>query len=237
MTRTRNNGATKALMVLPLAALAAAAPAAAHAGAGQRVWTTVSVQGRAGRASPWRWRADSLARTRDGAGTLDLLAQRVMLTRDLTRRSAVGFGYLYGASFPAAGPLSERRLVQQYAWTGGSDWRVSLRSRLEERFVTGHGAVRLRVRQQVRVSWPLTRTLRGVVSEELLVQANSTGRTPRGFDSNIAFLGVGRRLSPRTWLELGYVNVLARGAAGSNRLGHVVSATLVVSLRQGNNAQ
>jgi hypothetical protein len=229
MTGTRSSGAKTALMVLPLAVLAAA-PAAAQGGPALRVWTALSVQGRAGRASPWRWRADSLARTRDGTGTLDFLAEWAMVTRDLTRRSSAGFGYAYGAAFPDTGTVREHRFVEQYAWSAGDDWRVSLRSRLEERFVTGQAAVLLRVRQQARLSWPLTQTLRGLVSEEILLQANSAGRASRGLDSNRVSVGVGRLLTPRSWLELAYVDVYSRGAAGRSQHRHVVSATLVVSL-------
>jgi hypothetical protein len=229
MTRTRDSGAKPARMVLLLAALAAAAPAAAQTGPALRVWTAVSVQGRAAHASPWRCRADSLTRTRDGAGALEFLGEWVMLTRDLTRRSGVGLGYAYGVAFPDAGTLREHRLVEQYAWSGGGTWRVSFRSRLEERFVTGHETVLLRFRQQAHVSWPLTRTLRGVFSEELFLQANSAGQASRGFESNRVAVGVGRLLTSRTWLDLGCVSVYSRGAAGRNRHSHVVSATPVVS--------
>ena len=115
-----------------------------------------------------------------------------MVTRDLTRRSSAGIGYAYGAGFPDAGSLREHRFVQQYAWSGGASRRVSLRSRMEERFVTGHDAMLLRVRQQVRVTWPLAATGRaaGSGSEEVFVQANSTALAPRGFDSNRVFVGV-----------------------------------------------
>jgi hypothetical protein len=230
MTRRRSSGAKTTRMALAVAALATATSAGAQTGPDLRLWTTVTVQGRAAHASPWRWRADSLARTRGGAGTLDFLAEWVMVTRDLTQRSGAGLGYAYGVAFPEAGELREHRLVEQYTWSGGGDWRVSLRSRLEERFVTGQEAVRLRVRQQARVSWPLTRRLRGTVSEELLLQANSAGQASRGFDSNRVSVSVGRLLTPRSWLELGYVNVYSRGAPGRRRSSHVVSVALAVSL-------
>jgi hypothetical protein len=80
------------------------------------------------------------------------------------------------------------------------------------------------------VSWPLTRRLRGTVSEELLLQANSAGQASRGFDSNRVSVSVGRLLTPRSWLELGYVNVYSRGAPGRRRSSHVVSVALAVSL-------
>jgi hypothetical protein len=217
-------------VALFLVILGAASPAAGQAENDLRLWTAVSVQSRMGVDSPWRWTSDSLVRARNGTGTLDFLAQRVMVTRDLTRRSGAGIGYAYGAGFPDAGSLREHRFVQQYTWSAGVRRRLSLRSRLEERFITGHDAMALRVRQQVRVTWPLGAggRLQGVASEELFVQVNSTARALRGFDSNRLFVGIARTLTAETWTEIGYVNVYSRG--GSSRRSHVVSATLVMSL-------
>jgi len=217
--------------VLFFAALDAAAPAAAQTETDQRAWTAVSVQGRVSAGSPWRWASDSLVRARDGAGTLDLLAERVIVTRDLTWRSSAGIGYAYGAGFPDGGSLREHRFVQQYAWSTGVTWGVSLKSRLEERVITGQDAVQFRVRQQVRVTWPLVarRGLLGVASEELLVRTNSTASAPRGVDSNRMSLGVRRTLTPRTGVEMAYVNVYWRDTQDRRRRSHVMSATLAVS--------
>jgi Protein of unknown function (DUF2490) len=227
------NGQAAAAIVLCLAAAGLAAPAAGQTAPDVRTWTAVSVQGRAATNSPWRWTSDSLVRARDGAGTLDFLAERVMVTRDVARRSSVGVGYAYGEGFPDAGSLREHRFVQQYAWSGnGVGRRLSLRTRVEERFVTGQDAMLLRVRQQARITWPLRprQRLRGVASEELFVRANSPKLTPRGFDSNRVFVGVARSLTPRSSVEIGYLNVLWRSASGDYRRSHVMSATLAVGL-------
>jgi Protein of unknown function (DUF2490) len=232
MTRTTHGGprAIPMALLIVIVALGGAAPAAAQVETDMRVWTAASVQGRVGAEAPWRWVSDSLVRTRNGAGKLDFLAERVMVTRDLTRRANAGIGYAFGAGFPDAGSLREHRLIQQYAWSGGAGPRVSLKSRLEERFLTGHPAMRLRLREQVRVTWPLAGGLQGVVSDEVFLQVNSTAQAPRGFESNRVFVGVGRRLTGRSMLEFGYMNVISRGAARLNQHSHIMSATWVVSL-------
>lgn len=232
MTWMRNGGASAALAIVFFVALGAAAPAAGQTETDQRVWTAVSVRGRVGAGSPWQWASESLVRVRDGVGTLDFLAEKVMVTRDLTRRSGAGIGYAYGTGYPDAGSLREHRFVQQYTWSGGVNPRVSLKSRLEERFVTGHHAMLLRARQQVRVTWRLGARgrLQGVASEEFLVQANSTARSPRGFDSNRMFMGIAWTLTARIGVETGYVNVYSRGGSSRNRRSHVLSATLLVSM-------
>jgi hypothetical protein len=225
-------GGNAARAVLFVLALGVPVPVAAQTEPEPRVWTALSVQGRMGSDSPWRWAADSLVRTRNGAGTMDFVAEWVSVSRDLTGRSSAGIGYAYGAGFPDAGSVREHRFVQQYTWSTGGTWRVSFRSRLEERFVTGHGAVLIRMRQQVRATWPLATRgrLRGVVSEEVLVKANSTARTARGFDSNRVFVGIARPVTAQSGMEVGYVNVYWPGGASGRRRSHVLSATLVVSL-------
>ena len=231
MTRKQNGGWKAMPVVWFLTALGAAAPAAGQAPTEPRIWTNVQTQGRFEASSAWRWTSDSIMRTRDGAGALDFLAERIVVTRELTRRSSVGVGYAYGAGFPDAGSLREHRFVQQYAWSGGVRRRVSLKSRVEERFVTGHASMLLRARQQVRVTWPLAtrRGLQGVTSNELFVRTTASTPASWGFDSNRMFVGIARTLTPRTGMEIGYTNVYSHGASG-NRTSHIMSVMLVVAL-------
>ena len=231
MTQMQKVGANWAHAVLFFVALGVAVPTSAQTGTEPRVWTAVSVQGRVGRDSPWRWAADSLVRTRNGARTRDSMAEWLSVSRDLTRRSSVGVGYVYGATFPDSRSLREQRLVQQYTWSTGVDWRMSFRTQLEERFVSGHDAVLMRMRQQVRATWPLAErgALRGVVSGDVFVKANSTARAARGFDSSQVFVGIARKVTERYRVEVGYVNVYSPGASIGKRHSHVMSATLVVS--------
>jgi Protein of unknown function (DUF2490) len=218
--------------VLLFGALDAAVPAAAQTATEPRLWMEVSVRGRVGSDSPWRWAADSLVRTRNGAGTMDFMAEWVSVNRDLTRRSAAGIGYAFVAGFPDTGSLREHRFVQQYAWRADTAGRMSFRTQLEERLVSGHDAMLVRVRQRLRATWPLAPrgTLRAVVSEEVFIQVNSTARAARGFDSNQAFVGIGRKVTAQSGVEIGYMNVYSPDAPSRTRHGHVMSATLVVSL-------
>lgn len=225
-------GKARITLVIPIVlALSAAAPAAGQSETDRGMWTDISVQGRMGDSS-WRWKFDSTVRARDDASTLDLLAGRVMVTRDLTRRSGAGIGYAYGAGFPHRSVLREHQFIQQYVWSTGAAWRVSLNSRLEERFVTGHDAVLLRWRQRARVTWPLGASgrLHGVAAGELSATTNSTARTPRGFEADQVLVGIGRTLTTHTDVEIGYVNVYSRGGSSRSRHTHVVSATLGMSL-------
>ena len=232
MNREQQKTVVAAMLMLPLFVfIGAAEPALGQTTTDERVWTAVSVQGRVGTDSPWRWTSESLVRSRDGGSTLDFLAEQVMVTRSLTRQTAVGIGYAYLWAFPQNGSLREHRFVQQYTWTHGVNLRTSVRSRVEERFVTGHPAL-LRARQQVRLTWPLAArgALQAVASEELFLQTGFTALTPPGLDSNHVFVGVRRTLTRRSAMEIGYVNVYTRTGPNRHLRSHVMSATLAVGL-------
>lgn len=79
--------------------------------------------------------------------------------------------------------------------------------------------------------WPLaTRSgLRGVVSDELFVQASSATPASFGFDSNRMFMGIARPLTPHSTMEMGYMNVYVH-RAGGNRTSHIMSVTVLVVL-------
>jgi hypothetical protein len=235
MTRMWNRRVVAMLAALWLANPGAAAPAAAQTDArpraDARVWTEVFVQGRVDPGSSWRWTSEAFVRTRDGAGTLDFLGERVIVIRDVTPRSAAGVGYAYGSGFPNAGPVREHRIVQQYVWSAGGHRRVALKSQLEERFIAGRGVPVVRARQQVRVLWPLAAhgKVRGVFSEDVFLQVNSTSRAARGFDGNLIFLGLNRRVTPRSAFEIGYLNIAWRPGSSPSR-SHVLAAALMVSM-------
>src|SRR5262245_54894772 len=97
MTRMQSGGANAVRAALSVLALMVGVPAAAQTDSELRVWTAVSVRGQVSADSPWRWTADSLVRTRGGAGSIDFLGEWVSVSRDLTRRSSVGVGYIYCA--------------------------------------------------------------------------------------------------------------------------------------------
>ncbi len=224
------NGGRNRLAVVVVATWLVAVPATAQTVIDERVWTGLSLQGRLRPESPWRWISDSMVRSRDGAATLDALLERVVVTRDLTRRANLGFGYLFGVGFPAGGTIHEHALVQQYAWNGGGRRRVALKTRFEERFISGQDDVVLRARQLARVSWPLVSRgrLRGVASGELFVQLNDSSRIPAGFEQNRAFVGVARQVSRESAVEIGYLNVYARTGPDRTQMSHVMSAALAV---------
>jgi hypothetical protein len=244
MTRERWDGRW-ALFALVLT-LALSASAAAHAqtppaqtppaqtASDEAVWTTVSMRGQLTEAGSWAWSADTLVRSRDGVNTLDFLFQRVMVTGGVGEHATAGIAYAFGAGFLETGTLFEHRIAQQLTWASGRRTRVSLRNLLEERFISGRTSVLLRAREQVKVAWPLASRgrLAAIVSDEVLVQADARRVSTPVLDGNRLFVGVGRRLTPRSAMEVGYLNALVRSGSHGYRRSHVLSASLAATLQR-----
>ena len=193
----------------------------------ERLWTNVSVQERSGTESPWRWAGEFVLRTRDGVDDLDVLVGRGIIGYDLTDRSSGGVGFAVIPSFPVAGgTVLEKRLFQQYLWSGrGLGGSVTLRTRLEQRWTEGNTGLAWRVRQQVRFSRPFALRSRfsWVGTEEIHFHTNDTARYDRGFDQNRVFGGISRTVKENVRVEIGYLNQYSHSVTGPNRMNHILS--------------
>lgn len=233
MTRERWDGRGVVIALVLTLALSGAAPALAQTPSAQTesdaaVWTALSMRGHLTETGSWRWSADRLARSRDGVNTLDFLFGAVTLTRRVGEHATIGFAYAFGAGFRETGTLLEHRAAQQLTWAYRRRTRLSLRNLLEERFISGPDSVLLRAREQVKVAWPLVSRgpLTGIVSDEVLVQADARRVSMAVLDGHRLFVGVARRLTPRSAMEVGYLNVLARAGSHGLRRSHVLSLSL-----------
>lgn len=237
MTRERWDGGGVVFGLVLVLALVGAAPALAQTPAAQTrtdeaVWTALSMRGQLTETGSWRWSADTFARSRDGVHTLDVLFEYVMVTHGVGEHATIGFAYAFGAGFLDTGTLLEHRAAQQLTWAYGRRTRASLRNLVEERFMSGRDSVLLRVREQAKVAWPLLSRgrLTGILSDEVFVQADARRVSTAVLDGNRLVIGIGRRLTPRSAMEVGYVNVLARAGSNGHRRSHVLSLSLAATL-------
>jgi hypothetical protein len=210
------------LAIAAMSMLGLAKPAHAQTVTDERVWLSLSLQGRHGD-GPWRWSFDSGLRTRGGAGTLDLLLARAGVGRDLSPLASLWAGYATSGSVPDAGGVTvEQRVFQQFLWAARRGaLSASLRTRLEQRFTEGNSGVAVRLRQQLRLAHPIGASRFSLVGwDELFVHLNDTSRFPRGVDQNRAFVGVSHPAGS-TRVEVGYLNQMI--VAGTpDRMNHIV---------------
>ena len=202
------------------------APAVAQITTDERVWTNLSLQERQGTESPWRWSAEFSLRTRQGVEEVDVFVMRGLMGYDLTDRSSASVGFGLIPSFPTTGgTLLEKRLFEQYLWSGHSlGGSLALRTRFEQRWAEANSGLVWRLRQQVRYTRPMAPGSRYFLigSEEILVHANETSRYVQGLEQNRAFGGIARTISERVRIEIGYLNQFSRSMSGPNRLNHIL---------------
>lgn len=213
--------------------LAWATDARAQTVTDERVWVAVVLQERGAPDSPWRWTLENFIRTRDGVDGVDVIAVRPILSYALTARSMVGGGYALARSFPAGGgPNVEQRIFGQYLWSGAAaGGTLTLRTRLEARFIEANSGVLGRLRQQVRFSHAVRKGSRiSVVGyDELLLHLNDTSRNARGIDQNRVFAGVSVTARSATRVEMGYLNQFSPGHRGApDKLNHILSGAVSV---------
>jgi uncharacterized protein DUF2490 len=225
--------AALAALIIIGAGVVTPAPASAQVVTDERLWTNLSLQERQGTESPWRWSGELVLRTRNGVDDVDVFVMRGLVGYDLTRRSSayVGFGLI--PSFPATGgTLLEKRLFEQYLWSGRSlGGSLALRTRLEQRWAEGNNALVWRIRQQIRYTRPIAPNSRYSLIgwEEIFFHFNETVRYVRGFEQNRVFGGVSRTLTDRVRIEIGYLNQFSRSVIGPDRLNHILSVGTVVA--------
>lgn len=215
-----------------LAAFFKSAPAAGQAITDGRVWYTLTLQGRPGATSRWRWNGDVILRSRDGLDALDVLTLRAGFGYDVTPRLVLGGGYTNTHTFLAiGGSRLEHRPFGHLSWThpsgGGS---FSMRTRLEARISDANDGTAWRVRHQTRYSHPVApgSHLSWIGWDEFFLHLNTTALYGRGFDQNRAFAGVGLASIPKLRLEVGYLNQFVRSST-PQRLNHVLSVSTTVA--------
>ncbi|HXT71302.1 MAG TPA: DUF2490 domain-containing protein [Vicinamibacterales bacterium] len=200
----------------------------------ERVWFTTTLQEPGNPGSPWRWSFETTLRSREGVSELDTVVVRPTLIYALTPHSSIGVGYAFVPSFPATGGTTlENRIYGQYIWTGpAGGGTLTMRTRVESRFIEANSGPLGRVRQQVRYSRPVRQgsRLSWVGWDELSLHLNNTSRSPRGVDQNRAFGGLSLAATGRVRVESGYLNQFLPGHRGApDRRNHILSGTLTIS--------
>jgi len=221
-------------LVLLVCVLGLAGQAAAQTVTDQRVWAGLTLQGRIGETSPWRWSLEAFARSRDVVDTVDVAAVRPTISYTLSPTVSLGGGYAFAPSFPAAGGTTiEHRFFGQIVITiPAASGTITLRSRIEDRLIEGNSGPLGRFRQQLRFSRAIRKGGRVAVVtyDELLVHLNTTTRSPRGVDQNRFFAGISNTLASNVRVEVGYVNQFSPGHSGAaDRMNHVLSGSFAVS--------
>lgn len=144
--------------------------------------------------------------------------------------TTLSLGYAYFHTDPD-GPavFDEHRVWQQAAFRlagNGKGVTLTARSRLEQRWVEGSAGAGLRLRQQLRLTAPLSGKARAVAWTEPFIAFNDTRWGQRsGLDRWRNFAGVNAPLSKAVSVEPGYLNQWVN-RPGADLVQHIGSVTL-----------
>lgn len=228
------NCAVASLLCLLVAALATTRAGLVEDG---QSWLTLSTTGRFSAATnspnPWRYSTDAQFQWWEDSADFSRVLLRAGLGYVISPHWSLWGGYGFVWTDPPVGgaEIQEHRLWQQVLWAG--EWRgfhISLRHRLEERFVEGSQDTAWRSRHQLRASHliPGTAKLSVILWDELLFHLNDTSLpTQAGLDQNRCFGGLGWQWTHSLRTEIGYMNQYYYRHRTSDHLNHVLSLTQV----------
>ena len=198
----------------------------------ERVWFTLNLQERGSADSPWRWTFETILRSREGVSELDVFSLRPTVIYAFNPHVSVAGGYAFAPTFPTSGGTTvEHRPSAQFSFTSGlGGGSVTLRTRMDFRFIEGNSGMLMRFRQQARYARPITKRVSWTVYDELFVHVNNTTRSPRSIDQNRVFGGVQVAAWSSGRIEAGYLNQFSPGHRGAaDRMNHVLSTALTIS--------
>ena len=146
--------------------------------------------------------------------------------------TTLSLGYAYFHTDPVGPALSdEHRVWQQAAFRlagngNGRGLTLTGRSRLEQRWVEGSSGMGLRLRQQLRLTAPVSGKVRAVAWTEPFIAFNDTQWGQRsGLDRWRNFAGLNAPLSKAVSIEPGYLNQWVN-RRGADLVQHIGSVTL-----------
>ncbi len=169
-------------------------------------------------------------RISDNASRLGQTLIRPGIGYRLDPNTTVTLGYAYVPTDPV-GPrfLSEHRIWEQLAFRlagNGKGITLTGRTRLEQRFVEGTGSMGWRLRQQVRLTAPITGKVKALVWTEPFIAFNDTRWGQRsGFDRLRTCAGLVLPLTKNINAEPGYINQWVNRSA-RDRIEHIANLTV-----------
>jgi hypothetical protein len=163
------------------------------------------------------------------ASRLGQLLLRPAIGYKLDKTTTVFLGYAYVMT-DRVGPAktNEHRVFQQLSFRilgDGKGVTLTGRTRLEQRWLEEQPGTAWRLRQQIRLTAPLSEKVRGVLWTEPFIGFNQTGFQRDGIGVWRNFAGISGPLSKTVSIEPGYLNqyVVRNGA---DRIDHTASLTI-----------
>ncbi|MBA4068771.1 MAG: DUF2490 domain-containing protein [Acinetobacter sp.] len=195
-----------------------------------RLWLNQTLQGNVSDQVGWYFEVQE--RFRDEARDFDQLLVRPALKYKLSANSSLWLGYAYVSTHPEKkDTIHENRVWQQYmhqfdSWHG---LNFISRTRLEQRWSHVGDDTGYRLRQLIRMNYPISDTgINLVLWDEYFINLNNADwLTAKGFDQNRAFIGTSLKLNDKSKFELGYLNQHINTAT-ADKSNHILSTVFLM---------
>ncbi len=168
----------------------------------------------------------------DDASRLGQLLLRPAVGYKLDASTTLFVGYAYVGTEPKGRSITnEHRVFQQLSFRllgDGKGVTLTGRTRLEQRFFEEQSGTGLRLRQQLRLTAPVSRTVTAVLWSEPFIGFNQTRLQRGGIGLWRNFVGINVPLGKSFRLEPGYLNqyVVRNGA---DRIDHIANFAISAS--------
>jgi hypothetical protein len=180
----------------------------------------------------------------DEDGHIDQLLLRPAVGYQLTENLSIWQGYAWVGTYnqrhtPPQSPFfEESRIYQQILYSRKFDsFKITSRTRLEERWIEHVDGTAVRFRTMLRGQYPLPMAPEWalVAADEIFVHLNTVGaRGPQaGFDQNRVFVGVNRTFSKYFNMDVGYQNQLLNSRTIpnlANQMNHMVLIQFFINI-------
>lgn len=183
--------------------------------------------------SKFKWQIMNQTRTRDDSPSGQRFTENLLfgqLGYQMTNNASFWVGYVHDWISPLTGPTyQESRPYQDFVWNQSiSDFKLTSRTRFEERINLTTNNTGYRARQLIQVSHPLpfVKGLSAYVGDEVLGYMNQNNFGKQGFSENRVLGGLSYQFTPKLGADLGYLGQYVSNVSGNNLFTHNVQANI-----------
>lgn len=201
------------------------------------VWGSATLQGDFKAVSPsldkLKWQIMNQTRTREDSPQGSRVTENLLFAQagyQMTENASFWLGYVHDWIHPLdRASYQESRPYQDFVWNQNvSGFKLTSRTRMEERINQASGDAGYRARQLLQVSHPLPfmQGLSVYVGDEVLGYVNQNTFGKRGFSENRVLSGLTYQFTPKFSADLGYLGQYVSNVTGNNLFTHNLQANV-----------
>ncbi|MGR8980593.1 MAG: DUF2490 domain-containing protein [Gammaproteobacteria bacterium] len=203
------------------------------------VWGSLTLQGDfksfISSGDKFKWLIMDQSRTRENGPNNDSrFTENILFSQagyQLNDNASVWLGYAHDWLHPPPNKpaFQENRAYQDFLWNRSlGDFKLTSRTRMEERINQTTGDTGYRPRQLLQISHPLPilNDLSAYAGDEVFFYLNQNNFGKRGFTENRAFGGLSYQFTTDLGVDLGYMGQYISNAEGNNLFTHNLQANI-----------